>query len=399
MKSAFLALVSIGALFASDPALDRLKRAAGAVKILNEDGEHKDQSALLASLHSALEAWIETRLPHGEAVTPGKSAAFESVLKEELNQAGLIAPEQPPDNDALEWPGLGYVGVEFKWLPELIGTAFVIAQVSVPCGSDDAVYAYDFRGPRWIRIFADGPRDGWGRTGTEFQISDPDRDGRRLLLIHYASAQCASTWMGMTYSVRRLSVDGDRAEPILSTDHGFWLGNDGPEFTLKPEELIVEFLDGSVDPGIHNRTQIDRYNFEHGVRRLDPVAFQPQDFVEEWLTRPWSEMESRSQAGVKPWHDQLSNDLVLGDYAGVIPCAALPNRWLIDLEITHIGKELDKSIEAFFLVRDQGGYHYTMDAVSADRPEACPGTGIVSGAGLASDKHPWLSTAELKAIP
>jgi hypothetical protein len=28
--------------------------------------------------------------------------------------------------------------------------------------------------------------------------------------------------------------------------------------------------------------------------KIDPVALQTQDFVDEWLTRPWAETESRS---------------------------------------------------------------------------------------------------------
>ena len=81
------------------------------------------------------------------------------------------------------------------------------------------------------------------------------------------------------------------------------MGNDGPEFVLKPDELIMEFLDASVDVTVHNRTQIHRYSFgAETVQRLDPVAFQPQDFAEEWLTRPWTEMQSRSEPETEEWH-------------------------------------------------------------------------------------------------
>ena len=64
-------------------------------------------------------------------------------------------------------------------------------------------------------------------------------------------------------------------------------------FVLKPDELIIELKDHSIDIGIHNRTEILRYSFADGVHRVDPVALQPQDFAEEWLAQPWSEMESQ----------------------------------------------------------------------------------------------------------
>jgi len=53
-------------------------------------------------------------------------------------------------------------------------------------------------------------------------------------------------------------------ESLLSSEHGFWLGNDGPEFILKPDGLMIEFLDHSVDGDIHNRTHLFRYNFADG---------------------------------------------------------------------------------------------------------------------------------------
>jgi len=77
----------------------------------------------------------------------------------------------------------------------------------------------------------------------------------------------------------------------------------------------------------------------------------------------------------------------------VTPCAARLGRWLIALSVTHIGeKELTDPIDALFLVQDLGSYHYRMESVSDSAPEGCPGE------GNASDKHPWLSDAELKAL-
>ena len=35
------------------------------------------------------------------------------------------------------------------------------------------------------------------------------------------------------------------------------------------------------------------------------MALQPQDFAEEWLTRPWSEMESRSDPATKALHEAV----------------------------------------------------------------------------------------------
>jgi hypothetical protein len=267
----------------------------------------------------------------------------------------------------------------------------------VRCGEDQAVYGYRFDANGWARVISDHPQSDWGSSAAPAELSDADAQGRRLLLIYRWSVQCASTWMGASYSVIRIA--NDAATPpvtLLSGEHGFWMGNedDGLLFALKPNELIIELLDNSVDAGIHNRTEIHRYSFVDGVKRLDPVAFQPQDFAEEWLTRPWSEMQSRSAAETQKWHGKLHADFVLGEYSNVVPCASKPDRWSIGLAISHAGeKELKEPLEAHFLVRELGNYRFEMEAVSDSEFEGCPGE------GSPSDKHPWLSVEQLKALP
>ena len=64
------------------------------------------------------------------------------------------------------------------------------------------MYHFDERGR--TRVFEDHPTSKWGYGGATLQLSGPDSQGRRLLLTHYMSVQCASAWMGMAYSVYRL---------------------------------------------------------------------------------------------------------------------------------------------------------------------------------------------------
>jgi hypothetical protein len=50
-------------------------------------------------------------------------------------------------------------------------------------------------------------------------------------------------------------------------------------------------------------------------------------------------------------------------------------------------------MRAHLLVRDLGNYHFEMEAVSDSEFGGCPGH------GEPSDKHPWLSVEQLKALP
>jgi hypothetical protein len=398
--------------FGQDSALARLKQELKAAQdqdasdqkkaheMRKETGTWPDDkgrgAARIVRVHAALLSWIESRLPNGPNAAAIKSSDWEAAIHRQLAAAGIAEKESQATSD-FEAPGFDSVSVALTWKPELPEMLFVTGTVGVRCGGDQAIYGYRFDANGWARVISDHPSSDSGYGGAAPEVSNADSQGRRLLLIHRWSVQCASSWMGMTYSVFRMASDA--ATPpvsLLSGEHGFWMGNDddGLLFALKPDELIIELLDSSVDGGVPNRTQIHRYNFIDGVKRLEPFALQPQDFAEEWLTRPWSEMQSRSAPETKQWHDKLHAELMLGEYSGVVPCAAKPDRWSIGFDIDLIGeKRLEEPIEVHLLVRDLGNYRFEVEAVSDSEFEGCPGE------GSPSDRHPWLSVEQLKALP
>jgi hypothetical protein len=203
--------------------------------------------------------------------------------------------------------------------------------------------------------------------------------------------------MGAAYSVYRLDPRHRASELLLTDAVGFRLSpSGGTEFVPKPDELVIESAYFGVDPMSHlARTRIYRYSFRQGVQRLDPVALQPQDFAEEWLTRPWCEMQSRSAGETKDWHERRHGDFYFAHNSAVVRCSARPGRWLIALDIDRSGKGLPDPLRTWFLVRDLGNHHYDMETVSASRPAGCPGAGLKIDA---IDGPAWLSRKELEAL-
>jgi hypothetical protein len=351
----------------------------------------------MARVHAALRSWLESRLPMGRSALAVKSSDLEAAMRKELAAAG-IAPRESFDTSPEQWLNnldapFSSVTVAFAWKPEAPDILFATAGVGVGCGQDEAVYGYRFDANGWARVVDDYPVSDWGYGYATLELSEPDYQGRRLLLIHRTIVQCASNWRNMAYSVYRIGPSPPAPEPLLSGEHGFYMA-DYELFVLKPDELIIEFLDQSVDGGVHNRTNILRYKFADRVKRLEPLAFQAQDFAEEWLTRPWSEMRSMSAPATQKWHGKLHADYSIGEYSNVVLCAAKPDRWSIGLEIRYIGeKELKEPLDVFLLVRDLGNYRYEMEAVGDSAFEECPGE------GSPSSDHPWLSLEQLRALP
>ena len=388
MRRTLVLLLTASAAFAQDAALARLKQAVTRAHSQQET-QQGDQSASIAAVHEALRSWIESRLPRDIYSLASESWHAQEFIRTELTEAGLL--ESDSAREDLNWqdPGFSFVRVEVKLLTEVPDTLVVTAGVSVPCGEDAAVYLYRFDSNGRSLIASDHPGAKWGWGSAETELSAPDSQGRRLLLVHWTSVQCGSTWMGMKYTVRRLGP-AKPPELLLSGEHGFWFEEDA--FFLAPDELLVEVVDTGIDT--ERRTFTLRYSFADGSKRVEPFALQPQDFAQEWLTRPWSEIEPLSAPATEKWHAVLHAAFILADYTNVIACASKPDRWMIGFNIRTVGeKKLGEPIDRYFLVHDLGHYHYQMEAVSEKPFEGCPGHGDPS------TKHPWLSLDELKNLP
>jgi hypothetical protein len=176
----------------------------------------------------------------------------------------------------------------------------------------------------------------------------------------------------LDYRLFRIDADGDGAVSILAERHSY-VGYEA-QVRLTPEELLLEFTAEALEGG-DRRTYIMHYNIgSDGVQRIDPVALQLQDFVHEWMTRPWGEMQSRSSDGLEKWHKFLYADRGFGEYEFAQPCAERPGVTQIGVAFDSIGeRETPEPLGVYLLVEDHGGYSYKMSEISFDRQEGCPG--------------------------
>jgi len=196
----------------------------------------------------------------------------------------------------------------------------------------------------------------------------------------------------MTYKVFRFDCDNGVAQQALAGEEGVWLDEKEPLFVLTPTEMTVEFVDFSVSRGVHHRTRVKRYALAPTAQRVDPFALQPQDFAEEWLTGPWTEMESQSAPATHVLHEALGGGFVLGDYLEFTQCASDQPVWLAAFKISSVkDKDLPKPGELYLQVRDLGDHRYRMESASSIRPASCK-----AEPGDPSDKHPWLSEEEIR---
>ncbi len=238
--------------------------------------------------------------------------------------------------------------------------------VTVPCGVDNSVYVYRFAAKSRVRILEGDGAGKYGNYLDDVQFSKPDASGNRLLFASWSGVQCASVWNGLDYRLYRIGPSADEAKPIFSGYHSFTIDADGG-IKLTPDELLLELTAEGLEAGFR-RAYVLHYRIDaKGVTRIDPVALQPQDFVQEWINQPWSEMESRSAPSLVKWHARFHSDteLFFGDFDFSQPCGKRPG-------YTQVAVESEPRT-VYFLVKDRGGFRYEMGDISYDRQSGCPG--------------------------
>ncbi len=311
-----------------------------------------------------LRDWIESRLPANLAALDAASPGLEAQLSAELWRAGLLAPENVE--------GAGYVSkLKLSRPGEYPGALVVQAGISVPCGSDESVYVYHFSNTRTRLVETHGTGK-WGSSASETLFSNPDVSGNRIFYASWYGVQCASVWNVLDYQLFRIGADHERAVPIFSASHSF--ADYETRVRLTPVNLLLEFSAEAISPGFR-RTYVLHYSIgPESAERIDPVALQPQDFVHEWLIRPWSEMKSRSSEALEKWHSFLEARLVFGEYEFVQPCIDRPGVTQVGVEVINIGeRDVPEPLSVYFLVRDNGKYRYEMSEISFARQDGCPG--------------------------
>jgi hypothetical protein len=240
--------------------------------------------------------------------------------------------------------------------------------VGVPCGFDRSIYLYEWRENRWNRRFALETRD-YRRAAyspqevVELRLSPADARGSRLILTTGWPPACMSVWH--TLFIRLFRVDTTQTLLLAQTPPAN-LGED-PAYSarLEPAGALVEFAGSSIDADILIRKHVLHYEVDRDkVRRIEPIALSPQDFVDEWLTRPWSEMAAWSDPQLASWHKKLHKDFVSGEYNAAQRCAR-PGQWQVSIDF-------DGQVSYFSLI-ERGNYRFRMLGISDGPQPDCSG--------------------------
>ncbi len=249
------------------------------------------------------------------------------------------------------------------------GLVAIKTRFGIKCGDDAMLMIFARRGEGWTEVLTARSKpyktiaEGWWSLG--FAISRPDADGHWFVAVKRIAPWCSSTWSEISYAILRPSGDPKRPATLFQRKDEIWWGNeDEGEIKAGESDFDLRFHAGSMDLGVHNREWIRHYSV-HGdvVQRIAPLAENPRDFADEWVTSIWKEAGEWSspsnRARLRAVHDE-TRKIHYMDYLSQHACSGAPDRFQIEA-----GK-IDERGSYFFQVQGRGDYRMLDVARHAD---------------------------------
>ncbi len=328
--------------------------------------DNRGDSPELTIAKHQLRAWIESQL--GSIAKEGDEQEVSQRMNEELRKVSL---ELADDNEN----GLGSLGpTTLKWDSELL---ILTTRVGILCGQDASAYAYRKVDGKWRRIW-DSEQYDYGHDQPQrlaaVHVLQSHEGGNKIGPVYIMTlgnkSGCSSAWHPVYYRIWRVDSVGpklllERSEMAWRRTETFLVGSIA-QGTDGVVDALIEFTEKSVDNGVHNREAIRHFKIEGDrVKRVGPVALSPRDFVDEWLTRPWSESANWSySASLRASHQRIHSDYVAGYFISPTMHCETPDLWQVDFENIDEKQPQDSNANVYFLIRWTPPYRFTMMNVS-----------------------------------
>jgi hypothetical protein len=355
------------------------------------DGLQTDISSFaqqkIASMKSALGDFITAYLH----CVP--SQADPAKIKSDLSALGhsFEMPNGTISNENIP-PNFGKFGFELSFQtrlfenPRLLG---VTANFSIECGGDTVLLIFSPSNESWSEVLRWQKKPyatvAGGTLAFDYDISPPDDAGQWFLVTHDVAPWCSSAWSDIRYSALRPTPDPDHPKTLFSGSDFMWWGNDDfGTLIVQKSAFDLRFHSASIDGGIHNRVWVRHYSvIGDAVRRVQPVAVSPRDFVDEWIVSPWQQASQWSsnpelRQAHAAWSERKKSATSLLEYDSVQRCADSPEHYQVEVAVES-GPKFETARPRYFQVRGDGDY--TMLRVSDKSDARCSGPSILDEMG------------------
>lgn len=335
------------------------------------------QRGILALKH-ALVATLDARL----ACMQDVQTNVDAMRNELLGTLRRVAPAPPV-------PGDGYGrGLDLRLfrLPQVPSWLLVDASFDIAFGNDHLLLVYAWRNGGWRRILR------WqsgrytviaGAFSGPFSVAAIPADathGPQLVVVH-GEAWPTSVWRQFGLDVLAPGRDPDVAHVLLHLQGGYYLGYGlAPRLTTRDDGFALRTQGHSLDLDVLVRSHVYDYRESYGAfQRMQPVAPDPQGFVDEWLQSAWKDAEAWSdpaaRARLSAVHAELAPDWKADrprTYSYGQTRACMGDTAMVQVPLTLGEVQSTAPSQWYFRVRAGSGNRYTLLSVSPVSDPRCP---------------------------
>jgi len=260
---------------------------------------------------------------------------------------------------------------------------FVRAAFDIACGDDNLLTAYAWENGGWRRVLrwqADDYKDIGGAYGGGFWFGA--LPGGQVAVVH-GTPWCSSRWSRFGADVVAPANGAAAQRTLFHTDHGYVLDDNAIRFKVRPDGFEMRTTVGSRDSDVMTRPGIFRYRVDGDtVQRVQPVAVNGRDFVDEWLdaddafAREWSEPAAAAAAlkARQAFKTESKAPDIGFTYGPVRGCSDSKDRFQVELDLT--GKEGETVARRYALIRQERN-GFTMLGLRKAAEPACHGANLM----------------------
>jgi hypothetical protein len=268
----------------------------------------------------------------------------------------------------------------------------------IACGSDNVLLAYSSTDGSWKRtlLWESKPYDEIsGAFGDTYEtlLLKTEHNNHTLLLVVHGTPWCTSTMSAFKMDVLELG-DSEEASPIWHREHGYRRADLDPALTLRPAADGFEVRTSVSTSGDNvSRKGVMRYTVTPtGVHRVEPLAINGRDSVEEWLELPREDAVEFADDPASSLTWQMFQDFT---YEGKAKGATVPYPMFGEVrackdstthfQVTVTSEIFDPSVTgsrpgpAYFVQLQEVPNGYRIHAVTHASDSSCTGPDLMAG--------------------
>jgi hypothetical protein len=244
----------------------------------------------------------------------------------------------------------------------------ITAQFGIKYGDDTMLLIFSRRENAWSEVLrwqAPLYKDVSGAFWSfQHKISPPDASGNWFVITSRVMPWCSSTWSSIEYTILR---PGPKVL-LKRSESMWWGGEDFGTLAATQNTADIRYHGSSIDPAVHNRLFIRHYEISgDSIKRVEPIAESPRDFVDEWIVSPWSEAPHWSAPGLESLHAQAKKNA--DEFTSIQKCSDQPDT--VQIALTDY-----KTEETHFYFRVTGRAEFKMMKVRTTPDPNCNGPNL-----------------------